>query len=94
MRWTTLVMLACRAEALHLASPARHAASAAAKPRIATGSIMRLDVIPLCDSTSPGFVASRFIVPAVGGSVIAGLVRRPMAKLVVGILSLLLAAVL
>ena len=96
MRWTTLVLLACSAavDALHLASPVQRAWAGAAQPRIATAATMRLDIIPLCDSTSPGFIASRFVVPAVGGSILAGLVRRPVAKLVVGVVSLLLAAVL
>jgi hypothetical protein len=96
MRWTTLVLLACSAavEALHLASPLQRASAGAAKPRIATASTMRLDIIPLCDSTSPGFIATRFIVPALAGSVVAGIVRRPVAKLVVGVVSLLLSSVL
>ena len=96
MRWTTLVLLACSAavEALHLASPVPRASAGAAKPRIATAATMKLDVIPLFDSTSPGFLATRFVLPVVGGSVLAGLVRRPVAKLVVGVVSLLLAAVL
>lgn len=96
MRWTTLVLLACSAavEAFHLASPVPRASAGAAKPRIATAATMKLDVIPLFDSTSPGFLATRFVLPVVGGSVLAGLVRRPVAKLVVGVVSLLLAAVL
>ena len=55
---------------------------------------MRLDVIPLCDSWSPRFVATRFVVPAIGGSAIGSLVRRPVAKLIVGVVSILLAVVL
>ena len=96
MRWTTLVLLTCSAavEAFHLASPVPRASAGAAKPRIATAATMKLDIIPLFDSTSPGFLATRFVLPAVGGSVLAGLVRRPVAKLVVGVVSLLLAAVL
>ena len=96
MRWIQLAVLTySAAEALHLATPVpRVSAGTASKPRVATIS-MRLDVIPLVDSRAPGFLATRFILPAVVGSVIGGAcVRRSMAKLVVGALSLLLTAIL
>ena len=88
-----IVLLALSAaEALLL--PAQRLSAGAVTPRIAATSTMQLDVIPLCDSTSPGFIASRFVMPAVGGSVLAGLVRRPVTKLVVGVAALLSVAVL
>ena len=89
-----IVLLAfSAAEALLLTPPVQRLSAGAVTPRIAA-STMQLDVIPLCDSTSPGFIASRFVMPAVGGSVLAGLVRRPVTKLVVGVAALLSVLVL
>ena len=90
-----IVLLALSAaEALLLTPPVQRLSAGAVTPRIAAPSTMQLDVIPLCDSTSPGFIASRFVMPAVGGSVLAGLVRRPVTKLVVGGAALLSVVVL
>lgn len=90
-----IVLLAfSAAEGLHLTPPVQRLSAVAVTPRIAAASTMQLDVIPLCDSTSPGFIASRFVMPAVGGTVLAGLVRRPVTKLVVGVAALLSSAVL
>ena len=95
MRRVMIVLLALSAaEALLLTPPVQRLSAGALTPRIAAASTMQLDVIPLCDSTSPGFIASRFVMPAVGGSVLAGLVRRPVTKLVVGVAALLSVVVL
>ena len=95
MRRVMIVLLAfSAAEALLLTPPVQRLSAGALTPRIAAASTMQLDVIPLCDSTSPGFIASRFVMPAVGGSVLAGLVRRPVTKLVVGVAALLSVVVL
>ena len=89
MRRVMIVLLAfSAAEALLLTPPVPRLSAGAVTPRSAAASTMQLDVIPLCDSTSPGFIASRFVMPAVGGSVLAGLVRRPVTKLVVGVAAL------
>jgi hypothetical protein len=89
-----IVLLAFSAAEALLTPPVQRLSAGAVTPRIAAASTMQLDVIPLCDSTSPGFIASRFVMPAVGGSVLAGLVRRPLAKLVVGVAALLFTVVL
>ena len=89
-----IVLLAFSAAEALLTPPVQCLSAGAVTPRIAAASTMQLDVIPLCDSTSPGFIASRFVMPAVGGSVLAGLVRRPLAKLVVGVAALLFTVVL
>ena len=95
MRRVMIVLLALSAAgALPLTPPAQRLSAGALTPRIAAASTMQLEVIPLCDSTSPGFIASRFVMPAVGGSVLAGLVRRPVTKLVVGVAALLSVVVL
>ena len=84
-----IVLLALSAaEALLLTPPVQRLSAGALTPRIAAASTMQLDVIPLCDSTSPGFIASRFVM------VLAGLVRRPVTKLVVGVAALLSVVVL
>ena len=89
MRRVMIVLLALSAaEALLLTPPVQRLSAGALTPRIAAASTMQLDVIPLCDSTSPGFIASRFVM------VLAGLVRRPVTKLVVGVAALLSVVVL
>ena len=90
-----IVLLAfSAAEALLLTPPVQRLSAGAVTPRIAAASTMQRDVSPLRDSTSPGFIASRCVMPAVGGSVLAGLVRRPVTTLVVGVAALLSVIVL